>query len=306
MHSCTEEASSQDLRRIPATEWIDLQDAETFRHLTYPAVWPMIQDRSRNLKLVGIRAAERPVGLAVGAAGPRRDFELLSIFVEPFFRRQGFGTALLNAMEAMFHADGTRTGVVQTTSLGTRDHIRFLFGRGWRLASVDSVLCRSTLDLARQTPWLMTARWRPGFTVSRWADLTPAQTERVRQHAGSGLHPTLNPFRHLDGYETSCSVALMLHAEFQEPEVAGWVITHLLDRQTLRWTCAYVDPRLQRVAAILPLWRDVACRQALLSNIPNFIFSVSMDARPMVRFVQRRMKPWLSDLAYACTIIKAL
>jgi hypothetical protein len=85
--------------------------------------------------------------------------------------------------------------------------------------------------------------------------------------------------------------------------VQGWVITHRVVEDTLRWTLSFVTPHLQSRAGILPLWLETARRQRRDEALRQFTFTVAASQPRMLRFTVRRMRPWLTTLGRSLRVM---
>lgn len=244
-----------------------------------------------------------PVGLAFGMAGPNRDYELISVYVGPFHRDRGIGTALVNSLHEAFGKRGHETGAQMfTLDADDQSYGRFLMGCGFAKPIVRQLVCKTTLDLAEQTPWLIRANVPDGYEVGLWAEIgDDARVDlKARKENDPTLFPdTLNPFDFEEDYDTATSVVLL-----QDGRIVGWIITHVLDDETLRWTCSWVLTSIQGVGRIIPLWWEAVQRQRRETDLPRFIWTVPMEEPRMVKFAARRMRPWLESMGYACTCIR--
>lgn len=286
---------------------VPLQDLAALRHLTFPAVHELVQERfSSETVAFAAYSGEDAVGLALGVRGPRPEFEILSLFVADLFRRRGIGASLLSRIEQEFVSNGHHTGVhFLTVDPQHQAPVRFLMRQGWGKPAIVKLICRSTLANAFDTPWLIRARLPVHHRVVPWAALREVQRKAVAAGVGTWVPEELDPFSFESGIDETTSIALVT-GEGDEAHVAGWVLTHRLDTSTLRWTCSFVDPELQGSARILPLWLEVARRQRTLAGLENFIFTVPLTQPRMVRFATRYMRPWLTSLTYSCMSMKRL
>jgi GNAT superfamily N-acetyltransferase len=283
-------------------EALDFGNLEELRHLTYPAVWTIVSERfASTVRAVATRTSDETAGLALALPGPAGQFELLSVYVLPMFRRMGFGTAMLRAVEEDFRGLGYRLGVhffrVDEREQG---NARFFLAGGWSQPTVNKLICNSTMTQAFQTPWLTAASLPARYRIVDWRALSDVQRDVLREEVNGRIADDVNPFLHEQSHHRPTSVALV----DEHGAVRGWVITHQIDYGTLRWTCSFVQERLQTTAVIRALWLEVAQRQRALPSLAEFIFTVPVTEERMARFALRRMRPWLTGLAYACVTMK--
>jgi len=164
---------------------------------------------------------------------------------------------------------------------------------------IRQLVCKTTVALAESTPWLRDAAIPDGYRVGLWKDVSDAARNilKMRKSDDPALFPdTLNPF----DFEADCNLETSV-VLYQGDEVVGWIITHIIDDETLRWTCSWVLTSIQGAGRIIPLWWEAVQRQRAATALPRFTWTVPMEETRMTRFAVRRMRPWLEYLGYACT-----
>lgn len=291
-------------------------EAPAFAPMAFPAFRRLLTDPpDRDLVWIGARDADgAPVGLAAGMGGPDGEFEMFAAYISPLYRRTGLGQTLTDRLCDDFATLGYRRGVhFFTVDADDQGYAKFLMRCGWSRPVVRQLVCRTDLDHAWETPWLRDTAVPDGYRIVAWQDITDAaRADLAARHAADPtLWPeSLDPFH----YETDCDAATsvaLLRAGGMDDGVAretivGWVLTHPLDDETLRWTCSWVIDRLQGAARIVPLWWQVAKRQRATSARDKFIWTVPVEQPRMARFAARRMRPWLLSLGYACMALRDL
>ena len=286
----------------PLLELIDPVELADFHHLTFPAVLKIARERPDSARAIAVKTTDDIAGLAVSLPGPNGQFELLSLYISPFFRRMGWGSSLLQAVEDDFHQLGYSIGVhFMNVERDDQAHVRFCMQAGWCAPVATKLVCRSTLALAFQTPWLVKAELPERYRIVDWSSLDQASRAAVKADVGRWIPHELDPFNHETGCDPSTSVALV---DAANGNVLGFVMTHLLDGHTLRWTCSYLAPHLQSSGLMCALWLETARRQSRHDGVVDFCFTAAVSEPRMARFAFRRMKPWLSELSYGCTTTK--
>ena len=284
---------------------IPREAAARFAAFTYPLMRELVETPpDRDMVYIGATDDDgEPAGLAFGMGGPGDEYEMVSVYVGALYRNRGVGTALVNTLHDAFIARGYRTGVQMfTLDADDQSYARFLMRCGYGRPVVRQLVCKTTLDLAEQTPWLIRAKVPDGYKVGLWAEATEAARAdlKARKVANPELFPdTLDPFDHEKDCDPGTSVVL-----YQGERIVGWIVTHILDDDTLRWTCSWVLPTIQGVGRIIPLWWEAVQRQRAHTDLPRFIWTVPMEEPRMAKFAARRMRPWLEYMGYACTSIR--
>lgn len=278
---------------------------EPFAPFTYPIFRDLVASPpAREMIYIGANdQTGNPVGLAFGMGGPNGEYEMVSIYVGAFYRRMGIGSAMANALHEAFEQRGYPTGVhIFTLDADDQSYGKFLMACGYSKPNIRQLVCKTTVELAESTPWLRDAAIPDGYRVGLWQDASDAAREdlKSRKSDDPSLFPdTLSPFDYEENYNRETSVVL-----YQEDKIVGWIITHIIDDETLRWTCSWVLTSIQGAGRIIPLWWEAVQRQRTATALPRFTWTVPMEEERMTRFAVRRMRPWLESLGYACTAMR--
>ena len=77
---------------------INPDEAHPFKPFIDPAIYPLLNE-DLQLMALGLLEDSRPVGAAIGITDNYNDFNVLSLYVDPQFRRKGGGTMLIQGLE---------------------------------------------------------------------------------------------------------------------------------------------------------------------------------------------------------------
>ena len=265
-----------------------------------PFTFPLYRSRLQGLKLaastVAIAAADanQPIGLALAEIRPDGQAEVLSIFVKPTHRQQGVGTALLAHLSAELKLRGCANAhLVYTTGQPTTPALeRLLQNSNWTAPHPRMLVCKSNLDRIVQAPWMQRSTLPSAYQICRWAEVTPAERLDIqqRQETCPWIPPDLVPFQYEQELEPLNSLGLRYQGQ-----VVGWVITHRLAADTIRYTCSFVREDLQKMGRIIPLYVN-AIQTQNQANIAKGIWTVPFCHASMIQFVKKRMSPYLNAL----------
>ena len=241
---------------------------------------------------VGATLENAPVGLVYGDIDATRTGHVRSLFVRRDRRNQGIGSALINAIETEFRKLGCAcvqlsyvTGRPSTEALE-----RVLQKEHWDHPVPDTLICKTD---ARMLEWpaYKKSGWLTGeYTLFRWVDLTPEDRESIlRTQAETHWIPDdLVPFQYEGDFEPLNSLGLKYRGQ-----PVGWMITHRVSPDTIRYTCSFMRKDLAGWFRIAPIYQE-AMRLQTEAGIPNTIFMVPYKHSAMVRFVK---KEWSRDFA---------
>jgi predicted O-linked N-acetylglucosamine transferase (SPINDLY family)/GNAT superfamily N-acetyltransferase len=294
----------------PTIQYLPLGNLTIEQSLTYnPLTFPKIQTRwSRQHPkgpLVGIVAtvSGENVGLVLAevfATQPNTppEAEVISLFVLPPYRHQGIGTGLMQNLEAGLRTlNCTRMKLAYKSSSTTTLALEPLLKRQhWQDPTVNFVLGKTTTQKVSQAPWLHKYPLSDKFTVFPWSELTDAD----RQHIQTLDYPTsLSPFGNTPA-EPLNSLGLRY-----DGQLVGWMVTHRVATDAIRYSTMFVDKRFQRLGRGISLLSESIRRQAS-SGVPYCLFAVAEDNSAMQRFIHRHLEAYLTELSESRVGVKVL
>ena len=285
-------ASIQDLCNFTLLNHSTIQP---YQHLTYPIWRTRLQQPFENL-IIGIGADldAQPVGLAMANIIPHNNkAEIVSIYVQPKYRQQGIGGLLLTNLSQKLQAMGcTRLELSYTASATSIALERLLTQQGWSTPQPKMLVCHSITERMQQAPWLYDYRLPATFTIFPLAELTSREYESIQQkQAIAPWYPEiLSPFRGELPVEPLNSLGLRYQGQ-----VVGWMATHRLAPDTIRYTSLFVRQDLQKMGRAIPLIAE-AIKLQLKSNIPQYICAAAVENQTMIKFVRRRLQPFLTQV----------
>lgn len=234
-----------------------------------------------------------PVGLAMADVVPSRSRppELLSLFVRSDRRHRGIGRELVRATEHAIRArqEEQLVAVYMTGKPGVEYFERIATSLGWRGPQTRMVSVRFTAESLAPAPWLHKYSFGPQFEVFEWKDLTDADREYlVRSQREEGwIAADLQPWDHdRFGFEPVTSVGVR-----RDGLVVGWVLNHMLDDATLRFTCSFIRKPLGRMGKIIPLYSE-SFRRFIDAGFRNATFTTPLQHAGMAAFAKRWFAPW--------------
>ncbi|MGH9163141.1 MAG: hypothetical protein ACRD2X_24530, partial [Vicinamibacteraceae bacterium] len=172
---------------------------------------------------------------------------------------------------------------------------RVLAKRGWGTPEVRAHMVRCTPEELSRTSWFdRVSLTGSDLTIFPWAELTEQErAELVRSHeASSWIAEGLEPWRHDHyGFEPTSSVGLRYKGR-----VVGWIITHRLGPEAVRFTTGFVRDDLARRGLLYALWtastvrlRDAGCQWCTWATPVRF--------KQMTAVIERRCLPWVSEVS---------
>ncbi|MBU1001042.1 MAG: hypothetical protein KKE73_00800 [Proteobacteria bacterium] len=231
--------------------------ARAFADMTFPAYRPLLARAGKDgiLAIGALTEDGTPAGLILIEQGHGRA-TLLSLLITLPHRLQGLGGALLETAENILARAGTRTlstswsealpGATAMAALLHRAEYakprpRLLMVKGDWQGAIGEVL-RSEYDRYRNGNGLP-----KGYELTPWRDMTREDVRFIltRQGQPGWYEPRANPLREARRIEPVNSLILR-----REGDIVGWLGTHRISPDTVRYTDVFVREDLKNGGAV--------------------------------------------------------
>ena len=292
--------------------------ARNYEELTYPYFRWILQYFTIEAPIIGIgvELGQEPIGLILARYNqfPEENKlygEILSWFVVPSYRRQGIGKELLARIEQELQKRGcNKITINYLSSFNTPFIEKILARQNWLTPETKALVCYATTANVENTkkPHLtqyldrLLSHLPHDYTIFPWYTLTPEEREIIEQEIHTNpLVRKFNPFWD----ETQLEPLNSLGLRYQN-RVVGWVITHRIAPDTIRYTQMFVYPDTQPLSRSILLLAKAIQLQVEAQQATKGTFRVDMDNKPMVKFVYRRLAPYLDEIRKAWQVSKCL
>jgi GNAT superfamily N-acetyltransferase len=283
-------------------------EAVLYSRFTFPLYrgWMLKNGLDDLTVAIGVESEGIPIGLAVGKIDKEtKCVELLSICVDKAHRKRGIGSELAKLFELQSFLNGCRSITVSyTTDFDSENVFEYLLKKfKWQEPKVNQLICKGdTNDF--NTPWLNRGyRLPPSFELFPWSEITEEEREEIiqSQKTEQWIPNDLIPFKYEAGLEPLNSLGMRYRNK-----VIGWLITHRLEEDTIRYTCSFVHKDVQRMGRIVPMYVEAIRRQVRFLPGSKAIWTVPIIHQGMISFVNKHMKPYLKSVKESRLASKAL
>lgn len=233
------------------------------------------------------------IGLAIASLLPgKQACEILSVFVAEPFRRRGIGTALFGYIKKSLEKEGCRIFGFDypCDSPFTPIYDKILHHLHWSVPTLYFVGCHYRVA-EFNPPWFQKSYppFPKSIKIFPWSELKDHERELIERQIRQETFPALfSPFREESKIELLNSLGIR-----KGDQVIGWMITHRIDAETIRYTTLYIaeEYRLTHYAIAL-LIRAIKLQQS--SSVPLSLFEVNIRLTEPAwwRFVKRRLMPY--------------
>lgn len=248
--------------------------------------------RKENTIAFGATYQGLPIGILIAECKPLIQTALIqTIFVMEEHRHHGVGTQLLEA----FHEELKKLNYLLLLFTYSSDepwapsleHI--IATLGWpkpRIVEIECLFDAFTFD----PPWIHLQITLPtGYNTFPWAELLPDQRRKLMHQQKSGLFPeNLSPFNAEQQIEQLNSLGLEYKGE-----VIGWMITHRIAPDTIRYSSLFIQRRWQMSGVAILLLRDSILKQKQSEvHWAKLRLNIGDTESSWLQFVKRRLMPY--------------
>lgn len=289
--------------------------APLYEELTYPHFRNLLHNLNSDISIIaiGVTVEKRPIGLILARYfsedNQQIEGQILSWFVVPNYRGQGIGTELLVRMESQLKDRGCAK--IELNYLSNPNNLKFeriLSKQNWLIPKVIALVCYASTAKVEQTKdfhlihylYRLSSQLAKDYVIFPWYNLTSEERKLIEKKMEiDPLVSRFNPFFEEDKLETLNSLGLRY-----QNHVVGWVITHRISPDTIRYTQMFVHPEAQILSQSVLLLAKAIQLQVQAKEATKGTFRVDIDNTPMVNFVYRRLAPYLEDIRKSLKVSK--
>ena len=280
--------------------------ASFFEKLTYPIFRSDLRllDYDNSLIAIGVTFNSQPIGLTIAKIADVKNAEILSLFIVPEQRKQGLGKLLLIYLEEELINYGCSMVSITYISNKTRFVIeKILKQQNWSVPQPNMLICSALIDDFKNVTWLKLSNNSSKYSIFYWIELTQQARESIqkKQNVSPWYPEILSPFKEEKIIEPLNSLGLRL-----QNTIVGWIITHRINSETIRYSSLFVRKDLQSSGRAIPLLATAIKLQLEKSLARKAVFTVVTDNSAMIKFVDKRLSPYLASIRQSWKSYKML
>jgi uncharacterized protein (TIGR03032 family) len=263
-----------------------------YAELTYPSLAPGSSALARiQGELLGLSAMAAGVMVGFAVAERRADggAQLLSLKVDPAWRRRGIGTGLLQRLMVFLAKEAIAPLTLRylaSPEIGACFE-PILARLGWSSPRTDFVLLEGRSDQLAAIDWAERHPIAAPYRLLPWSELPEQQRA---QAAALDAPPELQPPVDPQGLETSICLALLHHEQ-----LVGWLIAHRTSPNSVRYSSLFVNPAHRGRARALALLSE-GFRHQHAAGIPTARAAIDRSNTAMLRLLKRHLGAHLSSI----------
>jgi GNAT superfamily N-acetyltransferase len=266
--------------------------------MTFPRYRALLLRLEKDPALIAMGAFlhDVPVGLVLARLEEEaRQAELLSLFVNEARRGEGIGTMLLSRCEGELCRRGMGS-VYMTYSIGLKSVAaleKALHKADWAQPIQKMVVGRFERERIQEMRWIQRDILPESWIISEWKALSDNDREFIRSCADKPNwydSRLANPFSDPEILEPLNSLVLRY-----DEKIVGWIVTHRIDLDTIRYTHLFAKRDLQSFGVLIPLFAE-ALRLHQAFGPPRGIFTVRQNNASLIAFLYRYIAPHLTSL----------
>ena len=263
-----------------------------YAELTFPSLAPGSSAVARiQGELLGLSAmaAGVMVGFSIAERCADGGARLLSLKVDPAWRRRGIGTGLLQRL-MVFLARETIAPLTLRYQASPEISACFepiLARLGWSRPRTDFVLLEGRSDQLAAIEWADRHGITTPYSLMAWQALSG---EQLAQAAALDAPAELQPPAESEGLEPSICLALLHHEE-----LVGWLLAHRTGPGSVRYSSLYVAIEHRGQASGLALLKEGFRRQHAAA-IPTARAAIDRRNTALLRLLKRHLGAHLSGI----------
>lgn len=278
--------------------------AVLFEKFTYPIYRPLLKmlGKDSSLSAVAIMLEQQPIGLALVKIDNNQS-EILSFFIHPEHRGKGLGKKLLTQVEIELRKRKCyQVRVIYVSNATTPAFERILEQLNWTVPQLRMLVCKGVIEKFQDSP-LLSLTLPSSYLIFPWIELTQKERKKIQQQQlSSPWYPeVLSPFDEEEMIEPINSLGL----RYQD-QVVGWMITHRVAQDTIRYTKLFVKQELQSLGRAIPLLTTALKLQLEKSDARKGVFTVIADNSKMIKFVDKRLNSYLTSMSSSWQVFKSI
>jgi uncharacterized protein (TIGR03032 family) len=260
-----------------------------YAELTFPSLAPGSNALARiQGELLGLSAmaAGVMVGFAIAERQANGGAQLLSLKVDPAWRRRGIGTGLLQRLMVFLAKEGIAPlSLRYKASPELSACFEPILARlGWSPPRTDFLLLKGRSDQLAAIDWADRHPISAPYSLLPWQELTAEQRD---QAAALGAPPELQPPADPRALEPAIGLALLHH---HNP--VGWLLAHRTSPSSVRYSSLFVAPAHRGRARALALLNE-AFRRQHAAAIPTARAAIDRRNTAMIRLLKRHLGAYL-------------
>ena len=265
---------------------------DLFQGMTFPSFHHLLDRIETEEAIFAYTASysDQPAALIVGEISAQdKTAEILSIFVEPSHRCRGVGTELVRYLDDQLRARGCPSiSLKYISGKPTNDAFeRMLQKCLWSEPEVQEIVCKGHVNNGIQMPWVTRNNYfDDSYHMFPWRKITDEEISSIQRQRDI-IPGDLYPLQYNHNMEEINSFGLRYQGE-----VVGWLISHRISPDTIRYTCSFIRQDLQKIGRNLGLMAEAIKRQHQ-AQVPYIIWTTPIHHQGMVEFTKKRISPYL-------------
>jgi GNAT superfamily N-acetyltransferase len=279
-----------------------------FYRMTFTDCWDAVDLIGNNDAIVAVQATFlfTPIGFALAGNNEYGSGVLLSVYVDPQFRGAGVGTLLITRIvEELSSRQCATIMAVYMSNRPTSPALARIFEKcGWSAPLKRMSVLESDIETIASAPWQRVTPLSCGYELFPWKHLTAADNSEIAETSLSlpWFPSDLNPLAYPD-FEHQTSLGLRFNGH-----LIGWIITHEMSRDRLRFTCGWVKAEHQRRGRCIPYLNLVveSISRGRAAEYTKATWTIPEHHAGMRRFAERWLRPFATSWSGTYEVRKQL
>lgn len=273
---------------------INCIESSAFESMTYDLFQPLLMNLN-DTDLIGLGAYHRktPCGFVLAHCDhAAKSARILSLYVQKEHRNRRLGSTLLQKIQDTIRPLEIDSVNIEyrTDKPTTKSLERILAVQCW--FPPETILkIGETHGTPFNSPGFDKLTFPEGFSVFPWIQISEHEKLQVKDLLDNDpRYPAeFSPFTEQASIEPANSLGIRCRGS-----IVGWIITHRIDPQTIRYTKVFVRLDFMKFGiAAIALNKAIQIQNTILDRLPNSMFAIKQDNEDMKKFADKWLFPHL-------------
>lgn len=271
---------------------VNKEETEKVLFMTYPIYQRAIRNDASKFILFAAYNETKPIGLSVYTILKNNTVELTSIFTEKSHRNKSVARSMIKESSIQLKKDAIKQ--IKIVYMDDKPYTNTLENMMNEFNFEAEIPRQSIIKLSIESfeAKAKFARKLIGipedFSLGLWSDVKENDIEKLNQDNEkiNWIPEQLYPLNYIQNNCEQYSTAI-----YHKNELIGWMIMHMIAKDTIRFTCSYVKDEYQYLNFIIRVYQSI--KADLIKNGINYIsWTTPFVYKPMVNFNQKWMSKY--------------
>lgn len=241
------------------------------------------------LMAVAVITGNKMIGLSILEKTSTSEFNILTLFVVPEWRRRGVGNSIFTTIDNFLKINKARATINFQSNYKSEKDLRSLLTKyAWSLPRDVMLLSRLSVENLCDASWYKLQKLPKGYSVVTWDKLNEEDVYKL-QKINTRVPDLLSPFQQPDKRIPDLSLIL-----FRNEIPVGWIISLYQSEEVVERSCFYIVPE-ERKPFLAPAFIVQLIKKQLHTSFKTSIIQIIVKDTVSLEFYKRFTRPFVSE-----------